>query len=142
MKKLMEQLVKFGIVGIISFGIDFLVFSFVNYILGVHYLIASFFGFTISVIANYLLSMKYVFERKEDLDRRSEFVIFVVLSVVGLILNEIFIYACVDGIYMRKLALQKLISVESAEFAGKIIATGLVMIYNFISRKIFLEKKR
>lgn len=141
MKKLMEQIIKFGIIGVISFLIDFAIFSLLNYALHVDYLIASFFGFVISVIFNYLLSMRYVFVRKDNADKRIEFLIFVALSAVGLGINELVIWGCVDGIYLHTAALMKLINRELAEMAGKIIATGIVMVYNFISRKIFLEKK-
>ncbi|MBD5544048.1 MAG: GtrA family protein [Lachnospiraceae bacterium] len=141
MKKLLEQFVKFGIVGVICFGIDFAVFSFLNYVVNVHYAVAAFWGFVISVIINYLLSMKFVFVRKEQMNRKTEFVIFVILSVIGLGLNELIILGCVDGIYAQWEWLNQLISDDLAEITGKIVATGIVMVYNFITRKIFLEKK-
>lgn len=141
MKKLLEQIIKFGIVGVICFGIDFAIFAFLNYVIGTNYIIAAFWGFTISVIVNYLLSMKYVFVRKDEMDRKKEFIVFVILSVVGLLLNEVIIYGCVDGVYKNWQWIQGMISVGLAEMGGKIIATGIVMIYNFITRKIFLEKK-
>lgn len=141
MKKLLEQIIKFGIVGVICFGIDFLVFSFLNYVVNTHYTVATFWGFVISVVVNYLLSMKFVFARKDQMDRKAEFVIFVVLSVIGLGLNEVIILGCVDGIYKNWTWLNGLISTELAEIGGKIVATGVVMVYNFITRKIFLERK-
>ena len=141
MKKLVEQIIKFGIVGVVCFGIDFAVFSFLNYVVDTHYTVATFWGFVISVIVNYLLSMKYVFARNEQMDRRAEFIIFVILSVIGLGVNEFIIWGCVDGIYKNWSFLNGLISTELAEIGGKIIATGVVMVYNFITRKIFLEKK-
>lgn len=141
MKKLMEQIIKFGIIGVISFLIDFGIFSLLNYGLHVNYLIAGFFGFVISVIFNYVMSMRYVFERKDNVDTRVEFVIFVVLSSIGLIINEVVIWGCVGGIYDHTAALMGLFNRDMAEMAGKVIATAIVMVYNFISRKIFLEKK-
>ena len=95
-----------------------------------------------SFIKHYdLLSMKYVFVRKDDMDRRKEFVIFVVLSIIGCILNEVLIVLCMNGIYDNWSWLQSLIGREMAKMGGKIVATGVVMVYNFITRKIFLEKK-
>lgn len=70
--------------------------------------------------------MKFVFEHKDGMSRRREFIIFVVLSVIGLILN--------DGIV---LALNKGLSIEAN--VAKIAATALVMIYNFVTRKILLD---
>ena len=73
MKKLIEQVMKFGIVGVISFAIDFGIYSILVYFTPVPLLVANFFGFTVSVIFNYVMSMKFVFERKEDMDRKAEF---------------------------------------------------------------------
>ena len=132
---------KFGIVGIIAFFIDFGVFKLLSGVFGVHYLVANFFGFTISLIFNYIASMTFVFERKENADKRAEFVIFTVLSVIGLLLNELIIFLCIEGIYLKIPALTAHMSRQWAETFGKIVATGIVMVYNFITRKVFLEKK-
>jgi len=141
MKKLVEQILKFGVVGFIAFFIDFGIFKLLSGVFGLHYLIANFFGFTISLIFNYVASMKFVFERKEDADRRTEFVIFTILSIIGLLLNELIIFICIEGIYHKTAVLAQYINIGMAETLGKIIATGIVMVYNFITRKIFLEKK-
>ena len=62
----------------------------------------------------------------KGMSRRREFIIFVVLSVIGLVLN--------DGIV---LALNAGLGLEAN--IAKICATALVMVYNFVTRKIFLE---
>lgn len=143
MKKLMDQILKFGAVGFFCFFIDFAIYTLLLALIDWHYdyVIATFWGFTISVIVNYLLSMKFVFVRKDDMDRRKEFVVFVVLSIFGCILNEILIVLCMNGIYDNWPWLQSIVSRELAKMGGKIVATGVVMVYNFITRKIFLEKK-
>ena len=56
--------------------------------------VGGFFGFTISVIVNYILSMKFVFARKEDMSRKKEFVLFLILSVIGLGINEVILLIC------------------------------------------------
>lgn len=144
MKKLMDQILKFGAVGFFCFFIDFAIYTLLLALIDWHYdyVIATFWGFTISVIVNYLLSMKYVFVRKDEMDRRKEFVVFVTLSIFGCILNEILIVLCMNGIYDHWPWLQSIVSRELAKMGGKIVATGVVMVYNFITRKIFLEKKQ
>ena len=117
---------KFGVVGVIATVIDFGVMNILYYGLGLDILIANTSGFVISLIFNYLASMKYVFAHKEGMSRRREFAIFVVLSVIGLVLN--------DGIV---LALKSSLGLEAN--LAKICATALVMVYNFVTRKIFLE---
>jgi putative flippase GtrA len=146
MKKLLAQLIKFGFVGGLCFLIDFaistILFDILKRILSVSAAtaIGGFVGFTVSVVINYILSMKFVFERKEDMSRKKEFVIFVVLSIIGLGINEIILLVC-SGIHASSETLSGLIG-DTLWFAiSKIIATAIVMVYNFISRKIFLEKK-
>lgn len=143
MKKLLDQIMKFGVVGVLCFAIDFGIYTLLVRLIDwkYDYVIATFWGFTISVIVNYILSMKYVFVRKADMDRRKEFVIFVVLSIIGCIINELLILACMEGIYDHWMWLNQLISREIAKLGGKVVATGVVMVYNFITRKIFLESK-
>ena len=118
---------KFGVVGVIATVIDFGIMNLLHYGLGLNILIANTSGFIISLIFNYLASMKYVFAHKEGMSRRREFVIFVVLSVIGLIINNLCIV----------LALNAGLGLEAN--IAKICATALVMVYNFVTRKIFLE---
>ena len=87
--KLIAQFMKFGVVGVIAFVIDYGLLALLTEVFGVNYLVSATISFTVSVIFNYLASMRYVFTHKEDMSRRREFVIFVVLSVIGLIINTI-----------------------------------------------------
>lgn len=141
MKKLIAQLLKFGVVGGISFIVDFTVYAVLANVIGVHYLIAGVCSFVVSVTVNYLLSMRFVFESKDDMKKTTEFVIFVVLSLIGLGLNSVILYICVDLIYENWIWLNQWLGVDLMKLAAKIIATAIVMVYNFVSRKIFLEKK-
>ena len=126
MKKLIAQFMKFGVVGVIAFIIDFGVMVFLTEVFAVPYLISTTIAFTVSVIFNYVASMRYVFVRKDDKSRRREFIIFVLLSVIGLVLNEVFMWLLVDFFFIDYRI-------------SKIITTVLVAIWNFVSRKIFLE---
>ena len=140
MKNLIKQFLKFGIVGAISFVVDFTLYPVCNF-LGCPYLISGIIGFVVSVIVNYLLSMKFVFERRDDMSRKKEFIIYVVLSTIGLGLNELLLYICVDIVYANSDFLTGLYGDRMAEIVAKVFATGVVMIYNFVSRKLILEKR-
>ena len=141
MKKLMEQILKFGVVGFFCFLIDFGLTAGLANIFGVHYLISKFIGFVVSAVVNYLLSIKYVFTEKKEMDKKKEFTVFLILSAFGLLINEVVMYVCIDGIYAHVAALRELLSDELMVSVSSIIATGIVMVYNFISRKLFLERK-
>ena len=75
------------------------------------------------------------------MSRKKEFIIYVVLSTIGLGLNELLLYICVDVIYVNSAFLMGLYGERLAEIIAKVFATGVVMIYNFVSRKLILEKK-
>lgn len=145
--KLIKQILKFGVVGGLSFVIDFVITLIVSAIMRAAgssvetaAAVGGIFGFCISLIFNYIMSMKFVFERKDDMNRGKEFLIFTLLSVVGLILNEVILYY---GVVVCNSVIPQLVeSQPSLVTAGvKIVATGVVMVYNFISRKMTLEKK-
>lgn len=126
MKKLFAQLMKFGVVGFIAFLIDYGLLAFCTEILHINYLVSATIGFTVSVVFNYLASMRYVFTHKDGMSRRREFIIFVVLSVIGLAINNVILWAGVELIHVHYLIV-------------KIFATAVVMIWNFVTRKIFLD---
>ena len=141
MKNLMEQILKFGVVGFVCFLIDFgITTGFTNF-LGVHYLISKFLGFVISAVVNYILSIKFVFTKKKEMDKKKEFTVFIILSAFGLLINEVVMYVCMDGIYVNNGFLQEAVTREMMVSLSSIVATGIVMVYNFISRKLFLERK-
>ena len=127
-------------VGALCFAIDYGLYTALLFV-GVHYLLAALIGFLVSVVVNYILSMKFVFVRRDDMDKKREFMVFFILSVFGLILNEILIFACYDGLYVNVKAMQNMMTDKTAQLIGKLIATFIVMVFNFITRKIFLEKK-
>ena len=101
MKKLFHQMMKFGLVGVICFVIDYITGLIVLNVLMALFtdawfekasMIGSAAGFIVSVIVNYILSFKFVFERKQELNRRTEFIVFVILSVIGLMINSFMIW--------------------------------------------------
>lgn len=140
MTKLIQQFLKFGVVGVICFFIDTGLYTICNFI-GIPYLISGVIGFSVSVVVNYLLSMKYVFVRRDDLSRKKEFTIYLILSIIGLILNELILFVCVDVIYGNWSWLRSFMHPRAAEILAKIGATGIVMVYNFVTRKLFMERR-
>lgn len=150
MKKLVEQFMKFGVVGVVCFLIDYLIGLITLHVLmaaaGESFfetasMIGSALGFTISVVVNYILSFKFVFERKEDMNRKAEFGIFLILSIIGLGLNQLIIWICIGPVYTNVEWLHSLLNYSLAYTGAKIVATAIVMVYNFITRKLFLEQK-
>lgn len=141
MKRLMEQIIKFGIVGFFCFLIDYGITVIFTNVFGVHYLISKLLGFVVSAIVNYILSIKFVFTNKKEMDKKKEFSVFIILSAFGLVINEIVMFLCMDVIFPASALLQRYITRELMVSVSSVVATGVVMVYNFISRKLFLERK-
>ena len=125
-RPLIAQLARFLIVGGVSFTIDYGLFTLL-YAVGVPHLAASATTFTISLFANYALSRRYVFDVNEDVNIVREFTAYVGLNVIALGLNTAVLYVCAD-------------LMGASPFLGKIVATAIVLVYNFISRKLLLER--
>ena len=148
---LFAQIAKFGVVGIVCFVIDYVLFlvlkkgfefSGLSAYLPYYIYLSAALSFCVSVAANYLLSMRFVFTRREDLSRKKEFIIFLVLSIIGLGVNELCIFIGLDVIYANWQGLRTIMPQWFAEDVFfKFGATGVVMVYNFVTRKIFLEQK-
>ena len=133
MNNILKQLFSFGIIGIICFALDFCIYFFCVYI-NINYLISGFLGYSISVCINYILSMKYVFNSNNNYTKIQEILIFVGISTLGLLLTELILKLLIDVIMSTNSISYKLIA--------KLIATSIVMIYNFIFKKyVYRERK-
>lgn len=127
MKNVLIQLIKFGIVGVIAAVIDVGVLVLLKELLCIDVLISSAVSFCISVVVNYILSMAFVFKSKEQ-NKIKEFIVFAGLSIGGLCLNQLILWVGVSFIDIHYLAV-------------KVLAMIIVTFYNFITRKIILEKR-
>ncbi len=124
--KLFKQLFRFGVVGFTAFLIDAGVLYVLTEYLHVYYLVSSVISFIVSLAYNYILSIFWVFDVKRK-QTYKEVLLFAILSVIGLGVNQLVMYLGVDLLNIHYMLC-------------KIIATIIVMVYNFITRKIFIEK--
>ncbi|MBR3199677.1 MAG: GtrA family protein [Bacilli bacterium] len=124
--KLLIQILKFIVVGGIATIIDFAVLYLLKEFIGLNEILANTISFTVSVIYNYIASIKWVFDVDKDKNEKQQFIIFIVFSIIGLGINNLILWICIDKFNIHYLI-------------GKVFATGIVMIFNFITRKKFLE---
>lgn len=126
MRKLIEQFVKFGIVGVVATAIDFGVLIALTEWMGMDPVVSAAISFTVSVLFNYIASMRFVFKRRDDMTRGRELLIFVVLSLVGLGINEALMWLGINAANLNYVLV-------------KLLATVVVMLWNFLSRKRWLD---
>lgn len=127
MKKLLNQICKFGIVGILATAIDYFIMVGLTEWASLTYLLSNCISFSISVVFNYICSVFWVFDVKKKENKTKNFIIFMLLSIMGLGINQFLMWFCVEKINIYYMV-------------AKIIATAFVMVFNFVTRKIFLEK--
>lgn len=125
-EKLVRQIMKFGVVGGGAFLIDYSILYVLTEFVGIHYLISSVISFIISLIFNYILSIYWVFDVTKKQTPKEVF-IFVILSVIGLGINQVVMYVGSDLLHIYYML-------------TKLVATFIVMVWNFVTRKIFIEK--
>lgn len=129
---------KFGVVGVIAAVIDFGVLNLLVGVFHMHNVIAGTISFLVSLVFNYLASMKFVFKHREDMARWMEILIFVGASLIGLFINAAIIWLSTYGMNRDAFISQH------AEYllrtnVGKIVATVVVAIWNFVIRKWLLD---
>jgi hypothetical protein len=127
MKTNLKQIFCFLVVGTLSFIIDYSILFALTEFVGIFYLLAAAIAFLISVIFNFYLSMRFVFDAK-NMNLKEQFIIFITTSLLGLALNEVGLLVLVEdaGIDYK---------------IAKLIMTVIVMVFNFTARKILFEKR-
>ena len=90
---MVKQILKFGVVGVLASIIDFGTMIALHELLGIDVVISTAISFVVALTFNYLASMRFVFARRDDLSRTREATIFVVLSLIGLLINELIMIA-------------------------------------------------
>jgi putative flippase GtrA len=93
--------------------------------LGLPYLRVAAGTFVLATLVNYWLSVRFVFVSGKRFTRRWEVVMVFVVSAIGLGLNQVILFVCVDGRGMGLLA-------------AKLIATGIVFFWNYFGRRVFV----
>lgn len=127
MRRLMWQFARFLVVGLFSFAFDYGLFFVLFQYAGVQYVLASTISFSLSLVLNYFLTLKFVFVAQPGRNVAKEFAIYIGLNIVALGLNQLILFLSVDLL-------------GASPLVGKLIATAVVLVYNFISRKLLIER--
>ena len=121
------QLLRYGFVGGVAFVADYGTLFALTHYAGIHYLLSAGIAFCIGLTVNYLLSISWVFNKNRSAKPWIEFLVFALIGVVGLGLNELIMYVATDGIGLHYML-------------SKLISTFLVFCWNFFARKLIIFK--
>lgn len=125
LSRLFRQFLAYIIVGGIAFACDFAILYGLTEFLRFHYLISASAGFLAGLVTNYLLCISFIFDYRALSNTAHEFLLFFAIGVVGLALNNLLLYALTDGAGLHYLN-------------SKLVAAGIVLIFNFVSRRHLL----
>ncbi|HVS78664.1 MAG TPA: GtrA family protein [Candidatus Saccharimonadales bacterium] len=119
------QLIRSLIVSVIAVIVNFGGSYVLKDKLGLYYLLSAALSFFMGVLVNYYLSVKWVFATRKLNSKHIEFVVFVIITGVGLALNLAIIAAIVEATSL-------------GYWAGLVVATVVVFFWNFLMRKKIL----
>lgn len=121
------QLLRYGFVGGVAFVADYGTLFGLTHYAHVHYLTSAAVAFIIGLTVNYLLSISWVFNKNRSAKPWVEFMVFTLIGIVGLGLNEAIMYVATDLLTLHYMF-------------SKLISTALVFCWNFFARKLIIFK--
>ena len=136
MKKMSEinikQFLSYFVVGGIAALTEWICFFLLESFTTMPYLTATVIAFLVSTTVNWYLGRTFTFKnsRHNENQLREIFLVFLV-SAVGLGFNLVLMFIFVTGLDMNTTELKTM---------AKIISTGMVFAWNYLSRKIFIYK--
>jgi putative flippase GtrA len=120
---------KYLVVGGLCTVLDFLLLYILSDVFEVNYVLSSIISFSVAVILNYFLSIFWIFKIRVVKSKSVEFLSYLLISVIGLIINSGLIYVLTE-------------SDVSGYMLSKVIATPIVLLWNFFARKYFLHTNK
>jgi putative flippase GtrA len=143
MKQLIAQFSKFVVIGLMNTSIDFAVLNLLMWLTGVYLgrwiILLNAIAFSVAVINSYFWNKYWTFrarETKEAAEVTKEFSQFIVVSLVGVVINSGIVYGITTFI-PPFFGLGEEIWANLA----KVAATSLALIWNFIGYKFIVFKK-
>ncbi len=101
-------------------------------------------GFCVGLLVNWILSVKFVFRQvknQEEATSKKSFAVFTIIGIFGLIITEVGILLLVSIFPAFSLfGRTDLLGTTWAKWLAKVIMTCLVLVWNYVGRKIFVFK--
>ncbi|HTX61498.1 MAG TPA: GtrA family protein, partial [Methanobacterium sp.] len=86
------QFFRYLFVGGAAFLVDLASLYILTDFFGIYYLISAAIAFLLGLVTNYILSISWVFNRRSLDNKTVEFSVFAIIGIIGLGLNELFIW--------------------------------------------------
>lgn len=137
MRATIFKFMRFGIVGTSGFLIDFSITWVMLSMFGLFEYGANAIGFAVAATSNYILNRLWTWRSKNP-NVKGEFLKFFMVSLIGLFINSFVIFLCqLPGEFSVQVAGHLI----NDFWIAKLIATGVVMLWNFFVNNYFTFKK-
>ena len=119
------QFFRYTLVGGLAFVVDLVLLFVLTEYAHWHYLVSATLSFLAGLLVNYILSTQWIFRSSKIKNKKIEFILFGLIGVKGLGLNNVLLYFFTDliGLYYM---------------LSKLITAVLVYAWNFLGRRYFL----
>ena len=135
----LKEILKFSFTGGVCFVIEYAALVLLKELLHIPVVAATPIAFLISVVFNYLLCVKWVFDGAQEGSKKAQLG-FLITSVMGLLLNWVIMWA-LTSLFGEDALLFALFGIEIKVYMlNKVIATGLVMVWNYFTKRYVLKK--
>jgi len=115
------QLIRYGLTSGVALGADVGVLMLLKEVFGADVLLANTVGFSVGVIITFFASRMWVFSERKITNPVAEFVVFVLVGVLGLAINDFVVWAgTIAGWHY---------------LVAKALAAGVSFLWNFLLRK-------
>lgn len=130
--KLVKQFISYFFVGGMAAVVEWVMFFLFSSLLSFNYMLATVLAFLFSTTANWILGRVMTFKNSSYENKRvMELVLVFAVSLIGLLFNMLLMYFFVTVLDM---------STDMLKILAKILATGIVFVWNFLGRKTFIYK--
>ena len=120
-----HYLILYGIIGMFSAGLDFVIYTLLIKFVGLHYLIANGISVLAGISTSFYLNRNYNFKVKDHVKRR--FIMFLIVGLCGLLMSAIILYICID-----------LLKID--ELISKVLSIVLVVFFQFLVNRYLTFK--
>lgn len=121
----LDLMVKYLVAAVSGLLIDMTLYVILLKYTNIGYLWAGFYGFCSGFVVNYIVARVFVFTSGSKFSSKSELIAVLIVSVVGLGIHQISIYACVEFFHID-------------EIISKILAVGVNFFWNYAGRRYFV----
>ncbi len=108
-----HHLFLYGIIGVFSSGLDFLIYSFLTEVVDLYYLFSNVISVCAGILTSFTLNRLYNFKVKDKAKRR--FLIFFSVGLLGLFFSSLILYFCIQFMHLNEM-LSKLLSIVLVVF--------------------------